>query len=97
MVTIKWPVWRASASAEFVKETLIYSNQRESILLILLVLRCFLAPPLRGGALVSVSLTLLYKCEITKNAMGLDSLLLQRIRKPENRHGLFDGYDPKKG
>ena len=56
MVTIKWPVWRASASAEFVRETLIYSNQRESILLTLLVLRCFLAPPLRGGALISVSL-----------------------------------------
>ena len=39
-----------------IKETLIYSNQYESILLILLVLRCFLAPPLRGGALISVSL-----------------------------------------
>ncbi len=38
------------------KETLIYSNQRESIPLALLVLQCFLAPPLRGGALISVSL-----------------------------------------
>ncbi len=33
-----------------IKETLIYSNQYESILLILLVLRCFLAPPAKRGS-----------------------------------------------
>ena len=39
-----------------VEETLIYSNQHESILLAVLILRDFPAPPLRGGALISASL-----------------------------------------
>jgi len=40
------------------KETLIYSNQRESILLPALILWCFPAPPRSGGALISFSLAL---------------------------------------
>jgi len=40
----------------FLQETLIYSNQRESILLTLLILLCFLLPRFAGGAIFSVSL-----------------------------------------
>ncbi len=61
------------------KETLIYSNQRESILLTLLVLRCSLAPPLRGGALIHVSLMISYK----KFRMEPKPRMKPRISMPE--------------